>query len=263
MTDDLPSLILHIAHSATAIPEDVRKTILLSDAELAGELLGMTDHFTDELFRLPGAAARLIYPVSRLVLDPERFTDDAQEVMAARGMGAIYTRTSRGTVLREPPAQGLREEWIARFHAPHHRALAAAVQYRLSAHGHCLIVDCHSFASAPLPYELDQDPSRPEICIGTDPVHTPPALTELATSLFRSAGLTVAVNRPFAGSLVPASHYRLVPAVHSIMIEVNRALYMDERTGAQAAGFGAVASLLASVLARLREADSERSAGAL
>lgn len=253
MTDDLPSLILHIPHSSTLIPEDVRASIVLSDAELAEELLVMTDHFLDDLFRLPGGASRIIYPVSRLVVDPERFVDDALEVMASLGMGVIYTRTSRGAVLRHPPTPGLRKAWITRFYEPHHRELSAAVAYRLAAHGYCLIVDCHSFASAPLPHELDQDPSRPDICIGTDPVHTPPALTELATSLFRAAGLTMAVNRPFSGAIVPSSHQGLTPSVHSIMIEVNRRLYMDERAGERSRQFGEVARLVTSVLAGFSE----------
>ena len=40
-------------------------------------------------------------------------------------------------------------------------------------------------------------------------------------------GLTVLVDRPFAGALVPAKHYRSQHRVSSIMIEVNRRFYMD------------------------------------
>jgi N-formylglutamate deformylase len=71
------------------IPEDVRSTFLPGDAVIARELLVMTDHFTDEIvagFR--AKVDRVIFGVSRLVVDPERFPDDADEPMAARGMGA-------------------------------------------------------------------------------------------------------------------------------------------------------------------------------
>jgi hypothetical protein len=61
-------MILHIPHSSTIIPEDIRKTFLLSDHELGLELLWMTAAFTDDLFSYDIAAAkRIIYPVSRLV----------------------------------------------------------------------------------------------------------------------------------------------------------------------------------------------------
>jgi hypothetical protein len=41
-----------------------------------------------------------VFPVSRLVVDPERFVDDATEPMAACGMGVIYTQTSQRMPLR-------------------------------------------------------------------------------------------------------------------------------------------------------------------
>jgi len=64
---------------------------LLSDKELSAELLRMTDHYT-----------HVIFPVSRLIIDPGRFLDDAKEAMSEVGMGVIYTRTSDGRVLRDP-----------------------------------------------------------------------------------------------------------------------------------------------------------------
>ena len=44
----------------------------------------MTDWYTDELFDF-GFGDRLVYPVSRLVCDPERFRDDEREEMAQIG----------------------------------------------------------------------------------------------------------------------------------------------------------------------------------
>jgi len=57
----------------------------------------MTDAFTDDLF-VPDfvGAQTIIFPMSRLVLDPERFLNDDDEIMSALGMGVIYTRTSDG-----------------------------------------------------------------------------------------------------------------------------------------------------------------------
>lgn len=50
----------------------------------------MTDHLTDVLFAVPGVTS-VRFPVSRLVLDPERFESDDREVMATKGMGVVYT----------------------------------------------------------------------------------------------------------------------------------------------------------------------------
>jgi N-formylglutamate amidohydrolase len=65
-------LVLHIPHASTKIPADLRGTFLLSDQELQAELDRITDHATDLIFQhaFPGAPA-VVFPVSRLVVDPE------------------------------------------------------------------------------------------------------------------------------------------------------------------------------------------------
>jgi N-formylglutamate deformylase len=109
------------------------------------------------------------------VLDPERFESDDEEIMAARGMGVVYTRTSEQTPLRRTLAAHEREELLARWYRPHHAGLTAAVAAAIGGRGHCLVIDAHSFPARPLSYELDQNPDRPDICIGTNDFHTPPA----------------------------------------------------------------------------------------
>lgn len=245
-------MILHIPHSSSLIPDDVRETFVLSDKELKAELLTMTDAFTDELFSLAnGEATRIVYPVSRLVTDPERFTDDSQEPMAQKGLGVVYMKTSEGRVLRDHLSALQRQELIDRYYRPHHLALRDAVEAELNGRGEALIIDCHSFPASPLPYEDDQNPDRPDICIGTDRYHTPP---ELADSLIRSCrevGFSVAVNRPFAGSMVPLDYYEKDSRVQSIMIEINRRLYMDERTGKKNQGFEKTLTRIRSALENL------------
>jgi len=51
--------------------------------------------------------------------------------MAARGMGVIYTRTTDGGVLREPPSAAERESLLDRFYRPHHERLPRAVDAAL------------------------------------------------------------------------------------------------------------------------------------
>src|SRR5262249_62272815 len=118
----------------------------------------------------------------------------------------------------------------------------------------CLIIDGHSFPAAPLPYEDDQDPTRPAICVGTDSVHTPDWLRELAREGFGALGYSVQIDRPFAGALVPLRHYRSDHRVHAVMIEVNRGLYLTETPGVARLGrFAAICRDVQRVLRRLIE----------
>ena len=248
-----PNVIVHIPHASVLVPSAEATAFLMPPAELARELLRMTDRWTDDLSPVtPAEAARIVFGASRLVCDVERFPDDRDEPMAARGMGMIYTRTSSGAPLRAAPAADERRRVHDTWYAPHHARLAAAVHETVAAAGHCLIIDAHSFARHPLPHEPDQAPDRPAICIGTDPFHTPPALRDAAVAAAADCGWSVAVDRPFA--LVPAVAQRTGPRVLSLMIEVRRDLYMDEGTGEKTDAFAGVRSGLAVIIEAAAEA---------
>jgi N-formylglutamate amidohydrolase len=243
------SWVIHLPHASTTIPTVARPELLLSDQELALEVLIMTDHLTDELVGTTFSTAhRVRFPISRLVVDPERFPNDADEPMSRVGMGVIYERTSHGAILRHPPTPSARQRLLDSYYVPHHAALEGAVTIALKQHGHCTILDVHSFPSQPLPYELDQRRERPDICLGTDEFHTPERLTDELMERFSAEGLSVAINRPFSGALVPLRYFRHDDRVTSVMVEVNRRLYLDEVTGKMGAHFSYIQSVLAKVL---------------
>ena len=226
-------MIFHIPHSSTAIPAEVRGSIILSDAELDAEILAMTDHFTDELFGYFAGTKDSVaqFGVSRLIVDVERFPDDSQETMSERGMGVVYTRTSKLGILRSPVSSPERNALLNKYYWPHHRYLEDCAKSGLQAEGFAFVLDCHSFPSQSLPYEDTQNEQRPEFCLGTDEYHTPANLVEVVKKYFADKGYRVAINTPFSGALVPNGYFRKDKSVTALMIEVNRKLYMDEATG--------------------------------
>ncbi|MEY3668288.1 MAG: hypothetical protein RL572_1828 [Pseudomonadota bacterium] len=224
-------VVLHIPHDSTCIPSKVRDQFALSDAELDDEILKMTDHHTHDLFAKGVSSCQVVAaPVSRLVVDVERFEDDTLEPMSDVGMGVVYTQTHDAETLRKPISQAQRQALLDDWYYPHHRQLANAVDQALRCHGHCLIIDCHSYPEKALPYESLQNANRPDICIGTDDYHTPQKLTNWLINYFERASRSVSVNIPFAGALVPHRWYHLDKQVESVMIEVRRDTYMDENT---------------------------------
>ena len=205
----------------------------MSAAELEQELLRMTDRYINDLFNIPATHCHLNF-VSRLVMDPERFRSDDQESMAEKGMGAVYTQTSAGMPLRRPN-QRWREKILGKLYDPYHAKLTRKVDAILDKHKHCLIIDAHSFPSVALPYEqrsaTENPEDRPDICLGYDPFHINLSLLRRSTEYFAGTGLTVAHNDPFAGSIVPTRYYHQDGRVQSLMVEINRRLYMDEQNG--------------------------------
>jgi N-formylglutamate amidohydrolase len=200
------------------------------------ELLLMTDRHTEALFS-GNPESDVIFPVSRLLVDVERFEDDAHEPMAARGMGVFYTHTHDRKPLRRVLREDEREELVAAYYRPHHLLLQQRVDEALGSTGRALVIDCHSFPSQRLPYEIGGDGPRAEICIGTDSFHTPTSLRDAAVKGFADAGFSVTVDTPFAGALTPLKHYGKDHRVKAIMVEVRRDLYMDEHTGGRGERF--------------------------
>lgn len=254
MVASLP-VVVHVPHCATIIPPEVLRGIVLDPSCLQTELLRLTDWHVDGLFadiaRIGGVM--FVNLVSRLVVDPERFRDNSQEEMASRGMGAVYTLTSDGKPLRLlplPPQE--RERLLAEHFDPYSRALEQLVSQFLARFGKCLIIDGHSFATKPLPHELDKTEPRPDICIGTDPFHTPKGLVEAAETVALHLGLATARNRPFSGTYVPMRYFGSDQRVASVMLEIRRGLYCDEATGRTSVSFkdiqASVAKLLTSIV---------------
>lgn len=242
----LPEWVLfHVPHNSILVPPSVRNQFLLDDADLKAELLRITDHWTLDLFAHGIPERRIICSgVSRLVADVERFEEDALEVMASRGMGAIYERTSGGRQLRHHPVPDEREELMNAWYHPHHQRLTQLVQEAIDQHGGVLLLDVHSFPSRPLPCELEQGLVRPDICIGTDEFHTPERLAQAFLRVFSDIGCSVGLNTPFGGAMVPMSLYRNDRRVVAVMVEVNRKLYVDEATGEHTPNFTSVAEMI-------------------
>ncbi|MET7452559.1 N-formylglutamate amidohydrolase [Streptomyces sp. NPDC005574] len=246
---DSSPVILHVPHSAREIPPAVRAGITLNDAALEREL----DHITDaHTARLAEAAAelsavtpwRFVNGLSRLVVDPERFPDEREEMLSV-GMGAVYTRTTHREVLR--PADTDPEPLVARYFRPYARAMTEAVADRLAATGRAVIVDVHSYPTQPLPYELHGTGPRPPVCLGTDVSHTPPQLLDAARRAFAGLGGT-GTDSPFSGAYVPLRFHGTEPRVAALMVEIRRDTYMTEPGGLAGPGLSRLAAALAELV---------------
>lgn len=237
-------MILHIPHSSIDIPDTFE---VLNGVSLRDEFQRMTDWYTDELFDFDDAK-KLIFPYSRLYCDVERFRNDEDESMAQKGMGVCYTSTSYGTKLREISSE--EKEFIkSTIYDRHHKKFELLVEEELKEHGEALIIDCHSFSNEVLTYH-EENTNRPDICIGIDRFHTDFELIRYVREYFLEEGLTVLIDEPFSGTIVPLKYYRKDKRVKSIMIEVNRKLYLNEKFGKNE-NFNRVKTLIGNLLNKI------------
>jgi len=242
--------IVHVPHSSTRIPDDVRAQLLLDDDALAEELRLMTDARTDELAILAAeqVASRpwlFVNRLSRLVVDPERLPNEHEELYDV-GMGAVYTRTSGGLALRDVDERA-ELELLNRFLTPYAEALADLVDERLCATGHVVLVDLHSYPVQALHYERHQDAKRPPVCLGADVDHTPAPLVERVSRACSVIGQVV-VNEPFAGSYVPLRHFGRDNRVASVMVELRRDMYLRNDGSLDPEGTRRISAALVAIL---------------
>lgn len=244
----MEKLILHIPHSSPTIPNyegyEVERKIIDQ------EIIKLTDWYTDDLFFFEDSII-IKADFSRIFCDTERFSEDTQEVMAQYGMGVLYEKLDDGSLLRRVNPK-LREEIINNYYWPHHEKLNQAVNDQLDAIGKALIVDCHSFPSTPLIRDLNQEENRPDFNIGIDPFHTPDYLIEISKMFFEEKGYSLSIDWPYSGSIVPLNHYQKTKNVSSIMLEINRRLYLNEPSNEKSRNYSEIKTVVYHYLKTLK-----------
>jgi len=243
-------LILHIPHSSTFIP--FKEGYIVDEATIESEILKLTDWYTENLFH-SSSDEMIIANFSRIFCDPERFSDDSQEVMSKCGMGVLYEKTDDGQLMRKV-SQELRQKILSEYYWKHHNKFNKAVSEQLEKYGKVIIVDCHSYPSTPLKRDLDQKKSRPDFNIGTDKFHTTKELIEISKYFFNKKGYTLGVDWPYSGSIVPLEYYNKNKNVQTIMLEINRALYLEEPSNNKSINYDKTKQIVSEFLDTIRNA---------
>lgn len=216
----LDTFILNIPHSSYIIPDVKGFDIELMEIEKTL----LTDHETDKIFNVPGLSS-VVCDFNRVFCDVERFINDEDEIMSESGMGVLYTHTDSGVEFRKFTPED-KVNIIAKYYDPYQKRIENLVKKKLSDNGVVRIIDCHSFTNIPFNRDINKSNSRPDICLGIDGYHTPNYLSDSIRIYFEKKGYIVKINDPYSGSFVPMKYYFKNKNVESIMIEINRDLYM-------------------------------------
>jgi len=204
-------MLLHIPHSATKMLDGVQVE------ELDGNQFALTDWYTDELF-FHESAEPIIFPFSRLSVDVERLI--VNEPMDKYGMGILYEKDVFGNVIKRT------NEDCMEYYNDHHYKLNQAVNKYLSYFKTVFVVDCHSFSEENI-MPINHTKPFPDICIGVDEKQTPSVVVKDLVDYFKGFFNNININDPYSGTIVP-SWFKGNNNVSSIMIEVNKNLYMDD-----------------------------------
>lgn len=175
-------------------------------------------------------------------LDPKMFAGrlpsyaNIRSIRVAGGLGTIARVVAEAEEIYPGPIAV--DEALARIetiYKPYHAMLRRLLAQTHVRFGGAALIDCHSMPST----VRGQDPrARSDFVLG-DRFGTSAArqLVDHAATVLSALGYSVAVNKPYAGGFITEHYGRPAKGLHAIQIEVNRALYMDERTLEPHAGF--------------------------
>lgn len=253
-------------HSGDRYPDE-----FLAQSALAPQALRRSeDTFVDELF---GAAPSFGAPLLRALLprafidinreayelDPAMFIDrlpafvncDSPRVSA--GLGTIARVVATGAeIYRRKLTFAEAELRIEKIYRPYHAALCRLIAATQDRFGCCLVVDCHSMPSIGGPTDADTGASRVDFVLG-DCYGTTCAATviDAAEKTLTDADYHVVRNTPYAGGYT-TRHYGIpTTGCHTLQIEVNRRLYMNETTHQKLPGFDHLKRHIAHLIATL------------
>ena len=149
------------------------------------------------------------------------------------GKGLIWRCTDDGVALYE----GLLavrdvERRIEQCWRPYHRAVAAAIDAAHARHGYSIHLNCHSMPSIAASHATDHPGlAHADFVVGDrDSTTADPRLTAQLADFLRRRGYKVEVNFPYKGVELVRRYGDPAHDRHGIQLEVNRKLYMDERT---------------------------------
>lgn len=228
------------------------------------------DSFVDEIFAAaPARGAPLVHALfprayvdanrEPYELDPAMFEDslpsyaNVASPRVAAGLGTIARVVAGG---EEIYAGKLRyteaRKRIDRFYQPYHEALARVIASTRARFGSCLLIDCHSMPSAGGPTDTGAGRERVDFVLGDCYASScAPAVVDRIERLLRDLGYVVTRNLPYSGGFVTQHYGRPSNGVHAVQIEINRALYMDERAIERGPGFSLLTRRMSDLIGEL------------
>jgi N-formylglutamate deformylase len=258
-------LVLDSPHSGTHYPADfvhLPSRAIVRRAE---------DTHVETLFGCgPDAGATLVEALfPRAYIDPNRHPSDmdpavleepwpgpvARSRKTELGIGLVWRLAQGGVPMYARPLSVADvERRIALYYEPYHAAVAAALDERHRRFGAVWHLNCHSMPAVGDVMSDDPGRERAEFVLGDrDGTTCEPEFTAFVATTLSAMGYGVAINDPYKGVELVRKHGRPAERRHSLQIEINRRLYMDEVSLARTAGFGALQADLVRLIEALAD----------
>src|ERR1700761_6150733 len=259
-------IIFNSPHSGSVYPQDFLEASRIDLPALRRSEDSFMDELIGDLSSGGFPVVRVNFPRSYVdvnrepyELDPRMFVGrlpsfaNTRSMRVAGGLGTIPRVVGDGQeIYRERISVDDALARIEALYKPYHRALRRLINKAHQAFGVTVVMDCHSMPSIGVSRD---EPRRPDVVIG-DRYGTScaPILPDLVEQTMRAMGYSVGRNKPYAGGFITEHYGNPASGLHTVQVELNRSIYMDERRRERGPRFAQVArdfAVLADVLAAL------------
>ena len=248
-----------IPHSGRQIPSEATWLKSLPHSILFCDV----DAFVDELYE-PAVKqfnlTAIVFPwhryavdVNRLPEDQTRRTVEGASPHLSHGVSSEihWHQTTKGDLLiKKPLSRKRHQQLMDKYYHPFHRRIQEEFQKRkVKGGGEVYHLDLHSMPSLGRTFHRDPGQKRSQIVIGNGENRSADnKFSELVLSSYKTAGFEVALNWPYRGGRITELYGRPEKGQHTLQVEINRSLYMDEETGEKIPAFFSVQKQLNQAL---------------
>ena len=198
-------------------------------------------------------------------LDPEMFEDTLPDHVnttsprVVAGLGTIARVVTSGEdVYREKLLFKEADKAIQSTYVPYHEALQGLIEQAQTRFGCCLLIDCHSMPSIGGPMDRDPGFQRVDFILGDrHATSCAPGVTDAVETVLKSMDYAVTRNTPYAGGFTTDHYGQPAQACHTLQIEINRALYMNELTISRTEGFAPLKENLSKLVEAVSNIDAK------
>lgn len=188
----------------------------------------------------------------RMFADPLPASADTRSNRVRAGLGVIPRIVADGQDIYDRKLKYFEaRRRLAGCYDPYHRALGELIAAARARFGCAIVIDCHSMPSAGGAPFREGERAIDFVLGDRFGASCAPAASAVVEQILQSCGYLVSRNAPYAGGHVASAYGRPSEGVHVLQIEINRALYLDERRIARTGGFERLRANLQTLIAEL------------
>lgn len=188
-----------------------------------------------------------------------------QPTVSKRGLGLLKTKSRYGEPVHERKLTVAEVmERLEKYHRPYYRELAQNIERLKSAYGFVYHLSCHCMSAIGAPTHPDSGQERADFCVGNiNGVTSSEEFINFVADTIRARGYSCTINHPYTGGELNRRFGAPQEGIESIMVEINKKLFMDTKTFRKTADFDRVKADVREVLKvvadRAREVVEARS----